>query len=266
MQVTDGQKIIDEIIESYRTDPVDLLNIDDAEGEYQYLCDARRSYQRTIGDVLSMVKVKAESNSAVPFSVLEIGSYLGPVSIAMARAGLKVTAADIPQYMLNQRLQEKYRQAGVASLSFDLSDYQIPAPAKTFDLVVMCETLEHLNFNPLPVLAEISRVLVDGGSFYISLPNLTSLVNRVKLLLGRSIHNPVNDFSAQLQDDDNMIVGIHWREYTGGELCELLDLTGFHVERHYYFTNTESSLLARIAYTFFSGLRPNQTAIAQKRQ
>lgn len=265
MKTKDCQRLISEIIESYRANPVDLLDIGDVEGEYRYLCDARRSYERTIRDILPLAGVRTECGSTNPFRVLEIGAYLGPVSIALAREGLSVTAADIPQYMQNQKLREKYRQSGVTCLSFNLGDYEIPAPAQSFDLVVMCETLEHLNFNPLPVLREIHRVLADRGYLYLSLPNLASLVNRVKLMSGHSIHNSISDFSAQLKDDDNMIVGIHWREYTGGELREILDLTGFQIERHYYFTNTESHPLARVVYKLFPGLRPNQTVLARMR-
>ena len=58
----------------------------------------------------------------------------------------------------------------------------------------MCETLEHLNFNPLPVIQEIHRVLKRGGLFYCALPNIASRGNRLKLLEGKSIHNPIAEF------------------------------------------------------------------------
>ena len=128
----------------------------------------------------------------------------------------------------------------------------------------MCETLEHLNFNPVPVLLEINRVLKKGGTLYISLPNLSSLVNRAKLLCGQSIHNPIADFFAQLSIKDNMIVGLHWREYTCGEVKALLGNLGFALEKHYFFTSNRASFPARLIYMLAPFLQQNQTAIARK--
>jgi hypothetical protein len=100
----------------------------------------------------------------------------------------------------------------------------------------MCETLEHLNFNPLPVLFEINRVLKINGIFYLSLPNLAKGRNRINMLLGRSINNPINDYFAQLGRKGNMIVGIHWREYTAKEVKEMLEKLGFEVHKHYLYS------------------------------
>jgi SAM-dependent methyltransferase len=166
--------------------------------------------------------------------------------------------------MQNQRLLRRYTHEGIRPLVCNLQHDAIPVDDQSFDLVIMCETLEHLNFNPLPVLAEVNRVLSSHGILYLSLPNLVSLVNRVKLLWGQSIHNPITDFVFQLAEDNNMIVGIHWREYTGSEINELLQLCGFSIQRHYYFTHTRSHPLARLVYRFFNYLRPNQTVIAEK--
>lgn len=251
------KQLLDIIIESYLDEPIDLLNTNNGAGEYTYIINAYKSYMRTLRDISSLL---------VPGrNILEIGSYLGVVSLALAKQGYLVTAADIPEYQKNPRLLDKYNRAGVGSIALNLNSYSIAVPDASFDAIIMCETLEHLNFNPLPVLKEINRILKPGGYLYIALPNLASLVNRVKLLLGCSIHNPVSDFVAQLSENDNMLVGIHWREYTRNELLELLLISGFSVQRHYYFTSTASCLPARLLYTIFPNLRPNQTAVALKR-
>jgi len=242
------------------------LDIDDGDAEYRYLLNARVSYLRTIKDVIELFPIREVSAENVPQkkTIMEIGAYLGPVSTTLAEMGFNVTAVDIPKYMSNPRLQEKYHQRGVAILPLDLKDNRIPLPSDEFDLVILCETLEHLNFNPLPVLAEINRILKKGGYLYISLPNLTSLVNRLKLLFGYSIFNPIEDFSAQLRSDCNMIVGIHWREYTREEMVTMLALSGFRVIKHYFFTNTRSQYLARMLYRLLPQFRPNQTMLVQK--
>ncbi len=256
------EQVLDDILGSYRDNPVDLLNIGDADGEYVYLTNARRSYERTIRDVLVLYAKRPVEER--PIKILEIGSYLGVVSIVLAKLGFSVTALDIPEFMANNRLQERYNRYGVATLTANLREYCIPAVSGEYDLVIMCETLEHFDFNPIPVLLEVNRVLQESGVLYLSLPNLASLVNRVKLLCGRSIHNPVTDFAEQLAKMSNMIVGIHWREYTAAELRELLDLSGFSIVSHEFFTTHRASLLARLAYALFPRLRPNQTLLARK--
>lgn len=261
-QFGEAIRVLDITIEEYRVDPVDLLHTGDADGEYVYLTNARRSYERTIRDVLTLFISRAEGKKT--FKILEIGSFLGSVSIALARLGFSVTVLDIPEFMTNIRLQERYRRYGVNALSVNLQHSSIPSTSGEYDLVIMCETLEHFNFNPIPVLLEVGRVLTPNGFLYLSLPNLTSLVNRVKLLCGQSIHNPINDFFAQMQQDCNMIVGIHWREYTKCEIEELLKITGFTIDSHYYFTNTESIFPARLLYAILPALRPNQTVIARR--
>jgi 2-polyprenyl-3-methyl-5-hydroxy-6-metoxy-1,4-benzoquinol methylase len=261
MGAPDIEKLLDSILADYRVKPVDLLGIGDGEGECRYLMNARVSYLRTLVDVVAIIDKGLIAGS----KILELGAYLGVVSIALTRLGFRVTPADIPEYMQNNRLIEKYRCEGMQTITCNLSNYHIPADSGTFDMVIMCETLEHLNFNPLPVLAEINRVLVDGGKLYLSLPNLASLTNRIKLLFGLSIHNPVEDFTAQLAKDDNMIVGIHWREYTRAEISKMLTVSGFSMEKHYFFTSTDSHPLARVLYRFIPGWRPNQTAIAVKK-
>lgn len=256
------QQILDAVIAESAENPVDLLGIGDEAGETSYIDHARRSYQRTLLDIAALPPV-APGRSG-PVRILEIGSYLGVVSVSLARMGYSVTALDIPEFMGNRRLKERYDREGVSAIAANLREYRLPADSESFDMVIMCETLEHMNFNPLPVLFEINRVLARGGYLYLALPNLTSLVNRAKLLFGCSIHNPVPDFAEQLGGGSNMIVGIHWREYTGEELRKLVSLAGFAVMRHYFFTAHTPSLPARLIYLLFPWLRQNQTLIAAK--
>lgn len=255
-------QILDATIAEFSGNPVDLLSIGDEGGETTYIANARCSYERTLCDILSLSV--GRSGTSLPIRVLEIGSYLGVVSVSLARMGYSVTALDIPEFMKNERLKERYIREGVSVISANLRDYMIPAESESFNIVVMCETLEHFNFNPLPVLCELNRVICKSGHLYLSLPNLSSLVNRAKLLAGRSINNPVNDFAAQLGRSSNMIVGIHWREYTSEEVRELLRLGGFSISRHYFFTSHRASLPARMIYAIIPSMRQNQTVIACK--
>ncbi len=258
----DPQKVLGTLINELKANPLDLLSIGDKTGEAAYLEHARCSYLRTLRDVIQIADGGTFEHKNI--RVLEIGAFLGVVSCVLARLGFIVTAHDIPEFMGNERLANRYHADGVTTITANLRNYSIPVDSAAFDLVIMCETLEHLNFNPLPVLSEINRVLTTGGHLYLSLPNQASLVNRGKLMLGKSIHNPVKDFAEQLDRTTNMIVGIHWREYTGAELEELVGRSGFSITSHQYFTTHRASIPARAAYYLFPKLRANQTIIARK--
>ena len=259
---SDLEGTLDTVIQELHDAPVDLLSIGDGAGESAYLEHSRCSYLRTLKDVVRIADAMQLERHQI--RILEVGAFLGVVSCVLSRLGFCVTALDIPEFMVNDRLNNRYRQHSVATAIANLKDYAIPCESGRFNLVIMCETLEHLNFNPLPVMAEINRVLDTNGQLYLSLPNQASLVNRAKLLLGESIHNPVQDFAEQLARKSNMIVGIHWREYTADELQELVRLSGFSVVSHDFFTTHKASLPAQMVYAAFPRFRPNQTLIARK--
>lgn len=258
----EAEEQLDSVLRELYDHPVDLLSIGDGAGESAYLEHSRCSYLRTVRDILALAQALDVPRNAI--RILEIGAYLGAVSCTLARLGFAVTALDIPEFMDNERVQARYGRYGVATATANLRDYSLPAASSGFTMVIMCETLEHLNFNPLPVLAEVNRVLAAAGYLYLSLPNQASLVNRVKLLCGRSIHNPIGDFAAQLGRESNMIVGIHWREYTAAELQELMVGAGFTILSHAFFTTHKASLAARLMYLLFPRMRVNQTIVARK--
>ncbi|GFO64354.1 class I SAM-dependent methyltransferase [Geomonas paludis] len=256
------ESTLDAVIRELRAEPVDLLDLGEGEGESVYLEHSRCSYLRTLYDIVALADKAQRPRQEI--RILEIGAFLGVVSCALARLGFSVTALDIPEFMGNERVLARYRRYGVTTASANLRDYALPLASASFDTVIMCETLEHLNFNPLPVVAEVNRVLRREGAFYLSLPNQASLVNRVKLMAGRSIHNPIGDFAAQLGRDRNMIVGIHWREYTAEELRDLVLTCGFSVESLGFFTTHRPSFPARLLYRIFPRLRGNITVAARK--
>lgn len=257
-----GMKALDDTLTISLSTNLDLIETNDAQAEKEYIRNSECSYRRTVADIV--YRFADRINSGEKLRVLEIGSYLGVVSIALSRIGFSVTALDIPEFMRNPRLRSMLEQESVTPVAANLADPALPFDDRCFDLVIMCETLEHLNFNPLPVFSEISRLLKQGGMLYLSLPNLGSLVNRAKLLSGRSIHNPVSDYAAQLSGHGNMIVGIHWREYTCAEVSEMLHMSGFRIESHYCFTTNRASLPARLIYLLFPSLQGNQTVMAVK--
>jgi len=103
---------------------------------------------------------------------------------------------------------------------------------------------------------------------YIALPNLTFLPKRIKFLFGKSINDPIENYFSQLKANTSAIVDIHWREYTGDELKELLQRMGFRIEQHYYFHNAQTrnrnffrKNILKLLYRNFPALLPAQVAL-----
>ena len=141
---------------------------------------------------------------------------------------------DIPEFHQSERLRALYDKYDISFTGLNLRIAKLSYESNSMDAIVMCEMLEHLNFNSLPVLLEINRVLKDDGIIYVGMPNQASLGNRLLLLFGRSIHNSISELFSQL-DKNNMIVGLHWREYTISETLEMLESMGFSIIKKYFF-------------------------------
>ena len=266
------EELVHEIVRDINADPVDLLSVEagTGAGERRYLEILGPQYVRTLKELEQILAARVPREpSAV--RVLEIGSFLGVLCFALRKVGFQVTAQDIPEFQNNPRLQERYRRAGIASVAANLKRHHFPYPDAHFDLVIMCETLEHLNFNPLPVIKEINRVMRPGGLFYLTVPNQLSAGNRLKLLRGETIQASVEQFYQQLDRRLNMIVGLHWREYSKADLFALLEPMGFAIRRHYFYQEDKRYRYRRLKFSFkdvlgefFPSLRPVNVVLAEK--
>jgi SAM-dependent methyltransferase len=201
--------------------------------------------------------------------VLEIGSFFGVVCMALKFLGYDVTASDIPEYIEMPEQAKRYSRHGISTASVRLQDYILPFSDETFDVIIMCEVLEHLNFNPLPLLKEINRIGKPNSVFYLALPNGASIYNRRAVAMGHGIGRMVESFFEQLDPRSSAIVYGHWREYTGSEVRQMLEPLGFRIAKHYYFSLGETQpaksvrkKLARILYERFPVLKENQRIIA----
>jgi len=265
-----SQELVREIVSNINADPVDLLSTGARAGERRYLEILSPQYVRTLNELEQILAARCPREPS-EVRVLEIGSFLGVLCFALRKVGFQVTAQDIPEFQTNPRLQERYQQAGIECVAANLKRHQFPYPDAHFDLVIMCETLEHLNFNPLPVIKEINRVMKPGGLFYLTVPNQLSAGNRLKVLRGKTIQASVEQFYQQLDLRNNMIVGLHWREYSKGDLFALLEPMGFAIRRHYFYQEDKSYRYRRLKFSLkdllgevFPPLRPVNVVLAEK--
>lgn len=233
------------------------------EGDDGYPAQHRHEYIRTVRDIL------VHRPPVERIRVLELGAFFGVVSIALQRLGYEVTAADLPELIELPRQAERFARCAVHTKAVRLEDLALPFPDESFDVVIMCETLEHLNFNPLPVLKEINRIGAPGSLFYLSLPNAANVYNRARVLRGQAVGVDVESFFRQLAPGSSEIVNDHWREYTADEVRLMLERLGFRVETQYYFSLGETlgasglrRRAARLIYERAPWLKENQTTIA----
>jgi len=96
-----------------------------------------------------------------------------------------------------------------------------------FDLVIAGEILEHMVFDPMHLLLESRRVLVEGGRILVTTPNVASVTSLAKILDGGA--NP-QIYSVYKRPSGEPEIG-HMREYTAWELGETMKAAGFEIEQ-----------------------------------
>jgi 2-polyprenyl-3-methyl-5-hydroxy-6-metoxy-1,4-benzoquinol methylase len=103
-----------------------------------------------------------------------------------------------------------------------------------YDVIVMCEVIEHLYTPVVKVLAGLKSWMEPGGYLFLQTPNAVALHKRLTLLAGR---HPYMDLS-----DGTRTSPPHFRESTIGELISAGRAVGLEVVDHEarnYFTGSK---------------------------
>jgi 2-polyprenyl-3-methyl-5-hydroxy-6-metoxy-1,4-benzoquinol methylase len=151
-----------------------------------------------------------------PGRVLDVGCAAGEFAALLATRGWRVHGADN-----EPALVDAARARGVDARVVDLDRAPLPWPDGAFDTVVAAEVIEHV-IDTDHLLAEIARMLRPGGVLVVTTPNLASLENRLRLLLGR----------YPMWMDVGVEGAGHLRYYTPRVLRHQLAQHGLRVERH----------------------------------
>ncbi|EMI52261.1 class I SAM-dependent methyltransferase [Rhodopirellula sallentina] len=223
----------------------------------------KSTFHRTLHDVAAAVPPGAR--------ILEVGAFTGVVSIALKQLGYSVCASDIPFVINDEATKELFKKEGIDVLPHELSQVPFLSADDSFDAIVFCEVLEHLNFNPLPLIGEFQRILRPGGAVYCATPNLASIKNRTFLFRGKAFYNPIEHLEWNLTPETGMSVGLHWREYTKAEMCQLFESRGLEMESHYYCNYAASNpgmnprrQLVSLMYRLFPAFMHGQAAVFRK--
>lgn len=114
-----------------------------------------------------------------PLRILDVGCGGGVLSEEFARAGLEVTGIDpAPESIATARAH-----AAASGLAIEYhvgAGEQLPYPEKSFDHVVCCDVLEHVD-DVARVTSEIARVLRPGGLFFYDTINRT-LISKIVMI------------------------------------------------------------------------------------
>jgi len=169
-------------------------------------------------------------------SVLDLGAGNGVMSLALQTAGAKVTAADnwLPyaqketdqdkpsMHHMGDRnyIIERFLKHNIETIETDLLQGKLPLADESFDVVIILAVIEHFPGSPQKILEEAKRVLKPGGVLVIEVPNLAALRNRLKLLIGKTVHFAIEDWYRS-----DPFHG-HFRELTRTELQKYVEFLG----------------------------------------
>ena len=107
--------------------------------------------------------------------------------------------------------------------NFDLQSPHWPYAEESFDLVLLCEILEHLVSDPMNVLAGINRVLKVGGQMLLTVPNIAAGKGVESILRGESPYI-YGKYQPGGRPTDR-----HNREYAPQEIVRFGAAAGFHL-------------------------------------
>lgn len=191
--------------------------------------------------------------------VLELGAVPYYLTILLRKfAGLNVDTLSFFEFETAERIThilehaETHERFEFNYVPINVERDVFPAGDETYDLVLCCELLEHLLINPSHMLYEVHRVLKPEGYLLLTTPNVLRWGNVFSLLQGRNINDCYHG---------NGIYGRHNREYSMGEVSQLLEGNGFSVEWVGTRTVYGSDLLNKIP--FLGNRRDNIFALAR---
>lgn len=116
-----------------------------------------------------------------------------------------------------------WEQAGVDVKECDVTRDPLPYTDNTFDVITATDLIEHFTVSSRRFFAEVYRVLKPGGLLVTGCPNVANLQNRIKIMLGGSVHS-----GLKFWHNTDHYRG-HIREFTPGEIQQILEGAGFEV-------------------------------------
>ncbi len=129
-----------------------------------------RTYMHRFDETLSEVSRRKPSGR-----VLDIACAQGNFSLTLAARGYDVVATDLrPGFLSYVQLKRESERVRCVAASLE----RLPFPDRSFDVVLLCEVLEHVA-HPDRAVAEAARLLAAGGLLVATTPNGDRLWHRL---------------------------------------------------------------------------------------
>lgn len=177
---------------------------------------AQEVYGKSDEEYCLITRIKKSITCFRPGKLLDVGTERGTTAEKLVKMGFDVTAVDVDKLSV-----QKARKRGIKAFQIDVQEEALPFQARYFDTVWAGEIIEHL-IDPLNFFSEVRRVLKDDGVFVFTVPNITSLKNRVRVLLC---------MMPQFACGYTSLWHGHMRDYNIAEVRALLAKSGFEVSR-----------------------------------
>lgn len=156
---------------------------------------------------------------------LDVGCASGHQVFAAAEKCKRAVGIDVAKDFIDAA-KAHAAENGITNTEFLATDGgAIPFPDATFSKLICSEVIEHLT-DPLPLLAEIKRVLKPGGTVVFTVPNLNSrgtLWKRMLYGFKEPPFTPMTDFSIKSLDAHG---DSHVKQYTLKRFRELVESAG----------------------------------------
>ncbi|OGI78920.1 hypothetical protein A3F19_01745 [Candidatus Nomurabacteria bacterium RIFCSPHIGHO2_12_FULL_37_29] len=167
--------------------------------------------------------------------ILDIGTGAGITPLCLKRMGFDAEGLEYFIFPKNKtsrfatrvfekskELKKRWQELGLVVHEKNVLTDNL-TPLGSFDVIVSEALIEHLK-NPKLFLKRTVGLLKEGGLLVIATPNQVTLMNRIRLIFGKSIYWPINEFFSDGED----FIG-HWREYTQSELEYMVKESGFEI-------------------------------------
>lgn len=164
--------------------------------------------------------------SAANLRVLDVGCFPYHLGAAMELMGHEVYGISSSHEPIHSK------RIKICNIESD----RFPFESGFFDLVIFTEVLEHLPQSPTHAIKEMARVTKKGGHILLTTPNIARSINRLKLLLGKSVTYPLSHLLEENGKGSN-IYHRHNREYTLRELETLVKHAGWKIKEASYFVS-----------------------------
>ena len=153
-------------------------------------------------------------------AIVDIGCGYGTLlSFAAQVYGASGTCVDIAQY-LQPMVMQRY---GLSFVAGNIEKDSLP-DQRAYDVAIMTEVLEHLNFQPVPTLKKIHASLRPGGTLFLSTPDADGGWGRTTKHYPSLAAIPALDPKREWIDD-------HIWQYNETELQEVLRAAGFIIRK-----------------------------------